>query len=318
MANYKHEFWKFDYIPSISLLTVDLIRCAPHVHREIELCYFFEGEGEVICRNTRCRIHSGDHVLFPPRAVHEVYSINQGQPVRLMRLKLSQGFFQCVYPDMVNLDFLDPCPGTNADEPLRRKIESLFLQLARHYYLQEPYFQFECLATTGHLLRCLLENYSWRIVPESARHSLQIREERIDQILTYVSNHYNERITLESIPLKEKLSKSYLSHFIRDQLSMNFQEYVSICRCEGALHLLISEPKRTLTDVALASGFQDTRQMSKAFAGRYGCSPKEYKERLLANTTHKPDVYRPDTRYDELFLKPKAAASYICGFAPQK
>ena len=52
----------------------------------------------------------------------------------------------------------------------------------------------------------------------------------------------------------ENVTKTYLSHFIHDNLNMTFQEYVSSVRFERALKLIRST-SMCLTDISVGSGF---------------------------------------------------------------
>jgi AraC-like DNA-binding protein len=51
-------------------------------------------------------------------------------------------------------------------------------------------------------------------------------------------------------------------------------EYINGLRCRHALELL-REKNTTITDIALASGFDSTRTFYRAFQRCFGCTPNE-------------------------------------------
>lgn len=73
---------------------------------------------------------------------------------------------------------------------------------------------------------------------------------------------------------QENVTTTYLSHFIRDNLGMTFQEYVSSVRFERALKLL-RDTTMCLTDNSIVSGFSDVKYLSRMLEAKFGKPVKE-------------------------------------------
>ncbi len=92
---------------------------------------------------------------------------------------------------------------------------------------------------------------------------------RLSRITEYIDTNYSEKITLDELAKSENVTKTYLSHFIHDNLNMTFQEYVSSVRFERALKLIRST-SMCLTDISVVSGFSDVKYLSKMLEKHFG------------------------------------------------
>jgi transcriptional regulator GlxA family with amidase domain len=102
---------------------------------------------------------------------------------------------------------------------------------------------------------------------------------RLNRITEYIDENYAERITLEELANKEQVSVTYLSHFIRANLNMTFQEYISSVRFERALKLLRSS-SMCLTDVSVVCGFSDVKYLTRMLESHFGMSAVACREKL--------------------------------------
>ena len=64
------------------------------------------------------------------------------------------------------------------------------------------------------------------------------RNDRLNRIITYVEEHYAEKITLSDFAKKEGVTMNYLSHFVKDSLNQSFQSYVNLVRYHAACKLI--------------------------------------------------------------------------------
>lgn len=77
-------------------------------------------------------------------------------------------------------------------------------------------------------------------------------------ILSYISEHYRENISLSSLAEALNYEKHYLSRYIHSQFGMNFRQYLNSYRAAYARQL-IREGKMKVTEAAFESGFQSLR-----------------------------------------------------------
>jgi AraC-like DNA-binding protein len=94
-------------------------------------------------------------------------------------------------------------------------------------------------------------------------------------ILIYLQDNYLKLLSLEDISDRFGYSKSRFSHIFNQYFGCKLVEYINGLRCRYALELL-QEKSTTITEIALASGFDSTRTFYRAFQKCFGCTPSQY------------------------------------------
>ena len=93
----------------------------------------------------------------------------------------------------------------------------------------------------------------------------------------------SDQLSIESIAAALALSKPYLHRLFKDE-TLTLKAWIQVQRLEAAKALIEGDllAARSLTDIALASGFKDLSHFSHAFRGHYGSAPREFRAQLLA------------------------------------
>lgn len=99
----------------------------------------------------------------------------------------------------------------------------------------------------------------------------------ITQALAYISEHYTEDISLQTLADYVHLSANYFSNLFKKEMQQRFVDYVNELRIECAKRLLLTSSKRTV-QISEETGFSDTTYFSKVFKKMVGISPAEYRK----------------------------------------
>lgn len=99
----------------------------------------------------------------------------------------------------------------------------------------------------------------------------------VREAITYISKHYNSRISLSDVAEEIKLSPTYLSALFKKETGNNFSDYITTFRIDMAKKLLENGDKN-ISEIAFAVGYNDGLYFSKIFKKCVGVSPKEYKK----------------------------------------
>lgn len=98
----------------------------------------------------------------------------------------------------------------------------------------------------------------------------------IYKAIDYVKNNYLKKITLDEVASYVQLSPAYFSKIFKQEMKMNFNNYLSKIRIEKSKTLLLNE-ELSLIDVSYLVGFSDQSYFSKVFKRVVGVTPGRYR-----------------------------------------
>ena len=110
--------------------------------------------------------------------------------------------------------------------------------------------------------------------------SKQLQSGLAQQVLHYISGHFTEPLTQDSVSRALGVSVTHLSHIFSQQLNVNFREYVNALRIDHACALLY-DSSLTISQIAYQCGFGNPRTFHRAFLARCQTSPNKYRAKLL-------------------------------------
>ena len=102
-------------------------------------------------------------------------------------------------------------------------------------------------------------------------------EKRTYEILRYVNENYAQSISLGSLAEQLNLTTPYLSRIFKEQFGTTFLSYLQSVRLKHAANEILSGSK-SLTRIALDSGFPNSASFIRNFKQAYGCTPSEYRK----------------------------------------
>lgn len=142
------------------------------------------------------------------------------------------------------------------------------------------------------LIQHLLTNaeHSAKRIPDSFRKN----DKGTQKIISYIDEHYFEKVTLEELSAFTGYNRTYLSSFFLEHTGMGFHDYLTRIRFQQALRDMYYTSK-SLTDIALENGFSELKSFSTMFREILGLSPTEF----LEQTKHfdKAESYEAKTYY---------------------
>ncbi len=106
----------------------------------------------------------------------------------------------------------------------------------------------------------------------------------IQNIMRYMQLNFQTPLKLEELANQFFLSTSYLSRFFKKKTGINFGKYLVELRLEAAEREL-KNTKKSLTHIAMDSGFSNLNAMNKAFQEKFDMSPKQFRETLQDDVT---------------------------------
>ncbi|MGM9537752.1 MAG: helix-turn-helix domain-containing protein [Candidatus Onthomonas sp.] len=273
MGQSEYELIRYETIRHMQIFIVFIHSRSAHVHRAWELALVLEGRASIRLKDKTLLAEPGDLFLFNPNQSHEIVSLEK-TPVRILIVQTSVNFCGEYVPALGRVEF-DRIKLEGDTAPLARRM----LDTALAFWEGAPYSQLTCVAQLCLLFRDLLTQVPHRTISDAELSSRKKKGDRLARITGYIEEHYYEPLRLSDLAKSEGVTTAYLSHFLRDNLNITFQDYLNITRFEKALQL-IGDPGLSLLEICMECGFSDSRYLNKLFLQRFGCSAKEYRARL--------------------------------------
>lgn len=108
-----------------------------------------------------------------------------------------------------------------------------------------------------------------------------VTNETINKITKYISNHYNEQLTLKDIADKFHFNYYYLSSYFSSQIAEGFSDYLNKIRVEKALELLENEDI-PVSEISYLIGYSDHSYFCKVFKKFTKVTPSKFRKNIMS------------------------------------
>jgi YesN/AraC family two-component response regulator len=98
------------------------------------------------------------------------------------------------------------------------------------------------------------------------------------QLITYLSDHYTEPVTLDTLSKQLGISKYSISRIFSEKLHTGFNNYLNTLRIDYA-KLLLQGSNHDILAISLMCGYENTRTFNRVFKTICGCQPREYRQK---------------------------------------
>ena len=253
-----------------------------HWHEDIEWIYVLEGRMCYHISGDRLVLEEQDVLMVNSRQMHYGYAYER-QDCRFICILFHPSLFgsnttllqRYVTPilDDKHLHYLH-LPSERAAETA-----DLLLQMLRLRDGAAEGYELSAVALMYTLWDRLLQQRL--LLPGPARPDMQDDSDTQKAMVSFLYQHYPEKLTLEQIAASGHVSRSKCCRIFKRYLGQSPIDFLNAYRLKVSCSLLARTDKR-VTEIALACGFNHLSYFSKIFCEMYGCTPREYREQ-----THK-------------------------------
>ncbi|QMV42810.1 AraC family transcriptional regulator [Cohnella cholangitidis] len=125
-------------------------------------------------------------------------------------------------------------------------------------------------------MRAMLERVLFIFLHESRiKDKQQSTSETIDETLSYINEHYMNKLTLPMMAERAGLSEGHYTVLFKKHTGTTMTRYLRRIRIEKA-KLMFQQTRLSAKEVAHNSGFSDYFHFSRVFKQEVGCSPAAY------------------------------------------
>lgn len=253
-----------------------------HYHSMIELSLILCGTGVYHTQKQDYAIAPGDIFFFRPNESHYITDIDLANMV-LLNLHIAPYYLyanphyslspECmgILSSNYNLESnkINDLIPANQVEIITSFINSILYEMANEQNSYDICVNNYISMILIYFSRMLRLNHS---IDTAERNAYQ----RMGTAIEYIDAHFRENITLDMIAAQVGYSRCYFSTVFRKCMGMTPWNYISIKRIEEAL-TLIKTTDRSILDIALACGFNNTANFCKIFKKYTNLAPSSFR-----------------------------------------
>ena len=246
-----------------------------HVHPFNEIFYLSSGECTSFIDHNIYKFGKGDLVIVPGGCLHKTVYTGKGIHERIV-ISFRQEITDWI-KEQIGAEYLKNCmvPGViNIPEKRRNYVDSLLDKLMFENdtpdILSTAFIKAGLVELLLFIIRC--KEYEDNVIKE-----IDVDNRKIQEVATYIFEHYTENILLEDVADKFDMSKPFLSKRFKTATGFGFKEYIINLRIQNACRLLL-ETNKSITDIAFECGFNDSNYFGDSFRKIKGISPRKYRK----------------------------------------
>lgn len=243
-----------------------------HVHGDLELNYVYSGKVRYFLSGRFVELGAGLLTVFWAAMPHQVVAADAGTEfmwahvplVTLLRWNLGNTFVRRILGGEVVADAQGPAWDA---------------ELTRRWVADVAAGDAVALRTAELEIEARLRRMAFRRQqkgpPRAGDHPPR---RQVEQITTYLAEHYRDDITTADVGAAVGLHPNYAMTLFRRECGMSIWQYLIRLRLSHAQRELLRSDK-TVLEVALDSGFGSLARFYAAFAKECGVSPSEFRKR---------------------------------------
>lgn len=271
-----HELIKVNEGLPIKLFVHSLEQIEMHLHKEIEILLVLKGSINIVVAGEKYHLSENDLILLNK---DEIHSINRNHEDNIcLALQADPGNLNKIYPNFNKMIFDCKSFKYGPEEQERfDKIRYFLAKLIWEINKKKDKYQYSIGVYLVRLAEHLIMNFDYKILERDSLGDILYKDNRLSRVISQIDEKITEGVNLSDIAKTEGITSQYLSHYIKMNLGISFQQYKNFKRLDIAIELL-EESDMSITDVAFNSGFQSLKLFNTIFKKNYNCSPSQYKK----------------------------------------
>lgn len=261
-----------------------------HWHDEMEIIYVDDGQGIVTVQSSRYEVKRGDIIVVPLQTVHAIdrksnYAMQYYNV--LFSLSVLDGvddicrkkYFEPLYRNEISPIIYAP-DGSELNNLLLPHIRTLIDGRHSDEYGNELMIKSALFAVLHHIITFAVPHTSGKAVDTS-------NYDKLKKLLLYVRRHYGERISVSTAADICGYSCSHFMKIFKNMTGQSFTEYLIDYRLNTAANALSLTAARII-DIAFECGFENLSYFSRAFLGKFGVTPSQYRKNTETANMKRP------------------------------
>jgi len=239
-----------------------------HTHNSsVEILHVIKGNGVVMINDRLFPLEDNSIYFIPPMLIHHSAPDNCEEYVRNI-VNISSSYMA----ELSSITGFDKLLSTlfNNVYTVLDKADSKFIDAEFKKLSTDD--KGKCSIAVMNILSKLSES-------KREKHSM---DNQVTDIISFINENLSEKISLDIIGKKFHISKYYLCHLFKETTQMSIMTYILSQRISLAKNLIINTDK-SISEIAIASGFSCFSYFSRMFKSSESISPREFRNKYKLN-----------------------------------
>lgn len=255
-----------------------------HWHKEMEIIYITKGKGIVRLDKERYLIRKGDLIVIPKEVIHYLQS-DKKDVLYFKSLVFDLNMLASHSGDLCQTEITEPLIKKQVEMAtiLTDKDSGYELILDTYEKIidgcrkREDFFYIEVKAL---FYRMFYELFSGKYI-RRARQEERKSTAAMKTILSYIEEHYNEKLTVNELAEMIHYSDYYFMKVFKIYTGKTLMSYINEMRVEKSKYFLVNT-QENISDIALETGFGQASYYIRKFQELQEMTPLQFRKRAVS------------------------------------
>ncbi len=249
-----------------------------HWHNAVEIIMPLRNNFFVSTNERKFSMQERDILIIPPGELHSMTAPDEGQRI----------IFQCNNSMLGDIDALSSLTSvltetifinSTSDDTLKTKSKKIMLDIYDEYFSHSELSEIKIYLKLLELFVTVRESQISEQKNQLRCTSEKMFEynERFNSVIKYIDKNYMYEITLDKLASIAGYSRYHFSRIFKQYSGLSYVTYINKTRINAAMKLLM-DPSKSITEVAMNSGFSSITSFNRAFKEIKHCTPSEFKK----------------------------------------
>ncbi len=237
-----------------------------HFHHGVEIIMPVSGSFRIMIEGSVYIIKRSEIAIINHNEIHSTSLLEADEKYRCYIIQLEYDMLQSIYPEIDHIKFRNHISKNHCK--LKKLIE----------YFCNEYITEHRLATMG-FVYLLIDELSLYVSDRMINKCSNPTPDFVIAIMHYIDEHYREDIKMTSLAKQFSFSYGYMLRAFKDHTHITIKEYLNNKRLEKATGLLLHS-KYTIKEIAIESGFPNTKSFHNTFKQYHGTTPNVFRNKF--------------------------------------
>jgi AraC-like DNA-binding protein/uncharacterized protein YutD len=253
-----------------------------HWHPEVEILHIIKGSSTFQIGEEEYHVNEGDIVFIKSNELHGSYD-NEKSELEFNAILIDYDFISSMTNDRIQQKYIRPFYENDSrytfvvkkDSDLQKSIISPLCSIYESYFSEAEGYEIYIKAL---IFEIIYMAHVHHIQKSAVNENLDNQKGLImKKIIHYMNHHYKDKIQLLDIANDVGMSVGHFCRFFKANFNITFGEYIINLRMREAVKLL-EETEKSISEIAMDTGFTDPNYFTTAFKKVFGSTPSKYRK----------------------------------------